>query len=540
MTTTSGDPLDRGVLRQLPYGYDVRCELVGSDGVASLVNPATLDARSSAGPTPAPSRRRWKVRFGATLPRRAPGVDQRPAPGRDRRPERLGRLRRDRASPRPASRPSGPASGSRSTTSRSRTSTARPGRRRPARRHDEDRARPVHVPDDAAAWSCPGWSPTSATSSSSCRRARTSCRSSCTRGRTGRRSRRSRPRSPRRASRSLDPAALPLVRPGRGRAAGGGPLLEAGDRDRRRAGRDRDELRVQRPARSRRAGPRRCSGSRSRSCSRSSSGRGSSSASSRTRTTSSRTARSPPTWSAGINSPNVSYLYCAPHTFHMGGDVAGILEHAGRPASPTSTSRTRSTTAPRPVCATSSIRRATPARIHQHLDIGQGEVTGTRFFETLGRMRFDGIMTVCVFAWEERARESSLAQPRRDPSPHRRPGRTSGDADGHPPAGPDRSPNRPSPTSAVGEPQSADNAVHSRPAALVLLALLSFVWGVHWVIVKIGLEYLPPFTYAALRVASALATTVVLLGLGRRLRRPRARTCRSCCRSGSARSWPAS
>ena len=24
-------------------------------------------------------------------------------------------------------------------------------------------------------------------------------------------------------------------------------------------------------------------------------------------------------------------------------------------------------------------------------------------------MRFDGIMTVCVFAWEERARESSLA-----------------------------------------------------------------------------------------------------------------------------------
>ena len=30
-----------------------------------------------------------------------------------------------------------------------------------------------------------------------------------------------------------------------------------------------------------------------------------------------------------INSANVSFLYCAPHTFHMGGDIAGIMRHAG-------------------------------------------------------------------------------------------------------------------------------------------------------------------------------------------------------------------
>ena len=30
-----------------------------------------------------------------------------------------------------------------------------------------------------------------------------------------------------------------------------------------------------------------------------------------------------------INSPNVSFLYCAPHTFLMGGDIGGIMEHAG-------------------------------------------------------------------------------------------------------------------------------------------------------------------------------------------------------------------
>jgi myo-inositol catabolism protein IolH len=31
----------------------------------------------------------------------------------------------------------------------------------------------------------------------------------------------------------------------------------------------------------------------------------------------------------GINSPLVSFLYCAPHTFHMGGNLVEIMEHAG-------------------------------------------------------------------------------------------------------------------------------------------------------------------------------------------------------------------
>ena len=53
------------------------------------------------------------------------------------------------------------------------------------------------------------------------------------------------------------------------------------------------------------------------------------------------------------------------------------------------------------------------ARIHQHLDIGQGEVDWDEFFGTLGELGFghrdETIMTVCVFAWEERAAESSRA-----------------------------------------------------------------------------------------------------------------------------------
>jgi myo-inositol catabolism protein IolH len=45
--------------------------------------------------------------------------------------------------------------------------------------------------------------------------------------------------------------------------------------------------------------------------------------------------------------------------------------------------------------------------VHQHLDVGQGEVDWDVFFRTLAEVEFDGIATVCVFAWEERARESS-------------------------------------------------------------------------------------------------------------------------------------
>jgi myo-inositol catabolism protein IolH len=108
----------------------------------------------------------------------------------------------------------------------------------------------------------------------------------------------------------------------------------------------------------------------------------------------------------GINSPLVSFLYCAPHTFHQGGDMAAIMEHADELLTHLHVADSFDHR------ASSGLRYilnppGTTARIHQHLDIGQGEVNWDEFFGTLGKMRFDGIMTVCVFAWEERARESS-------------------------------------------------------------------------------------------------------------------------------------
>jgi drug/metabolite transporter (DMT)-like permease len=63
-------------------------------------------------------------------------------------------------------------------------------------------------------------------------------------------------------------------------------------------------------------------------------------------------------------------------------------------------------------------------------------------------------------------------------------------------------------------------ATPGRDAALALLGLLTVVWGVHWVVAKAGLDYMPPLTYGALRVAAGLATVVLILGPGRNLRLP--------------------
>jgi myo-inositol catabolism protein IolH len=112
----------------------------------------------------------------------------------------------------------------------------------------------------------------------------------------------------------------------------------------------------------------------------------------------------------GIDSELVSFLYCAPHTFHQGGDIAGIMRYAGDLLTQVHVADSFD------FRASSGLRYivnppGSTARIHQHLDIGQGEVDWDEFFGTLGALGFGGrddtIMTVCVFAWEERADDSA-------------------------------------------------------------------------------------------------------------------------------------
>jgi myo-inositol catabolism protein IolH len=108
----------------------------------------------------------------------------------------------------------------------------------------------------------------------------------------------------------------------------------------------------------------------------------------------------------GINSEFVSFLYCAPHTFHQGGDLAAILRHGGALVTQVHLADSfdhRGSSGLRYIVNPPG----STARVHQHLDIGQGEVDWDTLFGTLAEIGFDGIATVCVFAWEERAEDSA-------------------------------------------------------------------------------------------------------------------------------------
>ncbi len=103
-------------------------------------------------------------------------------------------------------------------------------------------------------------------------------------------------------------------------------------------------------------------------------------------------------------SSHIRYLFCAPHSFHMGKDLAEmigysapVLAHVHVAASLNFRAGLRYIVNP----------PGTSVRVHQHLAIGEGEVDWDVFFGTLAAIGFDGILTSCVFAWEDRAMESS-------------------------------------------------------------------------------------------------------------------------------------
>ena len=107
-----------------------------------------------------------------------------------------------------------------------------------------------------------------------------------------------------------------------------------------------------------------------------------------------------------VNSNNVKFLYCAPHTFYFGDDTKKMLKEAAPVLAHVHVADTFNHK------GSSGLRYivnppGSTARVHQHLNIGEGEVPWDDFFSTLAEIGFDGIMTSCVFAWEEKAEESS-------------------------------------------------------------------------------------------------------------------------------------
>ncbi len=103
----------------------------------------------------------------------------------------------------------------------------------------------------------------------------------------------------------------------------------------------------------------------------------------------------------GIDSPYVTYLYCVPHTHYLGRDVAAMIRYAGDTLTHVHAADTfhpsRYITNP----------SDTDVRLHQHLDIGQGDIDFAALFSSLAEIGFDGVTSSCVTAWTERAEESA-------------------------------------------------------------------------------------------------------------------------------------
>ncbi|MCE9664901.1 sugar phosphate isomerase/epimerase [Halomonas sp. M5N1S17] len=107
-----------------------------------------------------------------------------------------------------------------------------------------------------------------------------------------------------------------------------------------------------------------------------------------------------------INSSAVKCSYIAPHSFYYGDDLAETIRATQGELVHTRVADTFNHK------ASSELRYivnppGSTARVHQHLDIGQGEIDWEVFFKTLHEIGFDGVLSSCVFGWEERAVDSS-------------------------------------------------------------------------------------------------------------------------------------
>lgn len=109
----------------------------------------------------------------------------------------------------------------------------------------------------------------------------------------------------------------------------------------------------------------------------------------------------------GVNKPWIGYEYCAPHTFHLS-DGEGDVERMVTTAAPwlrevhiADSFNHRANDGNRYIINPPGV----DARVHQHNEIGSGEVPWEQLFESLRTVGFDGVLSVCVFGWHERADE---------------------------------------------------------------------------------------------------------------------------------------
>lgn len=111
----------------------------------------------------------------------------------------------------------------------------------------------------------------------------------------------------------------------------------------------------------------------------------------------------------GANLPWLNYEFCCPHVFHLSdgaGDVERMIELCApklREVHVADAFNHRANDGNRYIINPPGV----DARVHQHNEIGLGEVPFERIFDTLRKVGFDGVMSVCIFGWHERADEAN-------------------------------------------------------------------------------------------------------------------------------------
>lgn len=108
-----------------------------------------------------------------------------------------------------------------------------------------------------------------------------------------------------------------------------------------------------------------------------------------------------------IGSKALKLSYIAPHTFYYGDDMAAMIREAAPVLAHVRVADTFDHRKSSQLRYIVNPPGSTHIRVHQHLDIGQGEIDWDVFFGALGEVGFDGVMSSCVFAWEDRAEASS-------------------------------------------------------------------------------------------------------------------------------------
>ena len=109
----------------------------------------------------------------------------------------------------------------------------------------------------------------------------------------------------------------------------------------------------------------------------------------------------------GTNLDWIGYEYCCPHTFHLDdgiGDVERMITSAApklREVHVADSLNHRANDGNRYIINPPGV----DARVHQHCEIGKGEVPFDKVFAALKSVGFDGVLSVCVFGFHEFADE---------------------------------------------------------------------------------------------------------------------------------------